>query len=219
MHVGQGVTAIWNDVRPGFTEEFRAWHMREHMAERVAIPGFRRARRGVALLGAPAFFTLYEADSLEVLRGQEYRNRLDGPTEWTRRVMAGLAGVSRGLAEVAASFGSGGLGGLMLTLRFAAAPAARDAIGSLLRDVAARERVAGAHLCVTDRTASGAETTEARLREDSGAPDWFVLVEATDAAALEGVLPEHALREAGVAGAILRATYRIEFVLGKEDLF
>lgn len=216
MRVGQGVTAIWNDARPGFAEEFRAWHMREHMAERVAIPGFRRARRGVALEGAPDFFTLYEADSLEVLRGQEYRNRLDGPTEWTRRVMAGLAGVSRGLAEVAASFGAG-LGGVVLTLRFGAAAGAAAGIAALLREAAVRERVAGAHLCITDRAASGADSTEARLRDEAGVPDWFVLVEATEAAALEGVLTDDALRGAGVVGRLLRATYRVEFVLGKED--
>jgi len=217
MRVGGGVTAIWNDVQPGFEEAFRAWHMREHMAERVAIPGFRRARRGMALDGAPAFFTLYEADSLEVLRGQEYRNRLDGPTDWTRRVMAGLRGVSRGLAEVIEGFGSG-LGAAVLTLRFGAAAGARDALAALLREAAARERVAGAHLCATDRAASGAESTEARLREAAGIPDWFILVEATDAAALEGVMAGDALRAAGVAGPVLRATYRVEFMLGKEDV-
>src|ERR1700730_11880409 len=83
---GQGVAAIWNDILPEGRADFFEWHNREHMPERVGIPGFRRGRRYIALSGAPEFFTLYETDSPEVLVGQDYLNRLNNPTPLTQRV-------------------------------------------------------------------------------------------------------------------------------------
>jgi len=83
---GQGVVAIWNGITPEGRTEFFEWHNREHMPERVGIPGFRRGRRYIAKYGTPEFFTLYEAESPEVLVGQDYLNRLNNPTPWTQRV-------------------------------------------------------------------------------------------------------------------------------------
>src|SRR5712675_2175888 len=91
---GQGVVAIWNDITPEGRAEFFAWHNREHMPERVGIPGFRRGRRYIALAGAPEFFTLYETDSPEVLAGSDYLNRLNHPTPWTRRARRSSASCS-----------------------------------------------------------------------------------------------------------------------------
>src|SRR5215470_5785138 len=73
---GQAVVAIWNGIAPEGRTEFYEWHNREHMPERVGIPGFRRGRRYIAKYGTPEFFTLYEAESPEVLVGQDYLNRL-----------------------------------------------------------------------------------------------------------------------------------------------
>jgi hypothetical protein len=46
--LGQGFVAIWNGIAPEGREEFYEWHNREHMPERVGIPGFRRGRRYTA---------------------------------------------------------------------------------------------------------------------------------------------------------------------------
>src|SRR5580698_3643895 len=71
--IGQGVLAIWNDIAPeggvAARENFIEWHGREHVAERLAIEGFLRCRRYVAIHGAPEHFTLYETTDLEVLTG------------------------------------------------------------------------------------------------------------------------------------------------------
>jgi hypothetical protein len=217
MLAGEGVTAIWNDVLPEARADFLAWHMHEHMAERVGLPGFRRGRRHVALDATtqPEFFTLYEADTLQVLQGHDYTNRLNGPTPWTTRVMATLRNTARALARVAESSGPG-LGGIMLTLRFAAPPAAEPALAALVRQAATLPGVAGAHLCVTDAAASGAGTTESASRQaDAAPPAWFILVEAADAAALEGLLPDAALASAGAALPVARGLYRLEFLRGK----
>ena len=42
---GMGVVAIWHDLAPEAKDEFYEWHNREHMPERVGIPGFRRGRQ------------------------------------------------------------------------------------------------------------------------------------------------------------------------------
>jgi len=70
-------------------EEFNAWYDSEHLAERLAIPGFRSARRWVAELatGEGKYLATYELDSTAVLRSAQYRARFEAPTPWTRRCL------------------------------------------------------------------------------------------------------------------------------------
>src|SRR5216110_1060808 len=114
---GTGVVAIWHDLLPEVKDDFYEWHNREHLPERVGIPGFRLGRRYIAAEGAPEFFNLYEADTPEVLGGRDYLDRLNAPTEWTRRVVPSFRNVSRSICRVVYTDGIG-QGGLMLTQRF-----------------------------------------------------------------------------------------------------
>lgn len=179
---GAGAVAIWHDIAPEGRDEFYAWHGREHMPERVAIPGFLRGRRFVAVDGAPEFFNLYETASAKVLTGADYLARLNAPTPWTTATVRHFRGVARSLCEVAATYGEG-LGGLCATLRYdvdpSAAAAHRAAMTAALRDLASTAGTAGAHLLVADEAASGIETAERRARGGPGnlVPRWIVLVE------------------------------------------
>ncbi len=213
MLAGEAVVAIWNGIAPEGRDEFYAWHLHEHMPERVGIPGFRRGRRYIAANATtqPEFFTLYETDTMQVLQGQDYLNRLNAPTAWTRSATAHFRDTFRALAQVVESRGPG-MGGALLTLRFDVE--APDGLLTLLRDVAGAPRVSGAHLCAADDSASGLRTAESRGRTDIQAPPaWFMMIEATDAAALDAVLPDAALVQAG-AGRIVRGSYRLEYVRG-----
>lgn len=70
-------------------EEFNAWYDEEHLPERLAIPGFRSARRWVAD-GAPGtgkYLATYELDSAAVLTSAAYLERLNQPTAWSRRCL------------------------------------------------------------------------------------------------------------------------------------
>jgi hypothetical protein len=67
---GLGAVCIWHDLLPEARDEFHQWHNREHMPERVGIPGFRRGRRYVALSGTPQIFNLTGRAAPEVLGGQ-----------------------------------------------------------------------------------------------------------------------------------------------------
>jgi hypothetical protein len=46
-----GILAIWNDCARGTDAEFEHWFQSEHLAERLAVPGFRLGRRHEARLG------------------------------------------------------------------------------------------------------------------------------------------------------------------------
>src|SRR3954467_11979107 len=129
---GQAVVAIWNGIAEEGRTEFYEWHNREHMPERVGIPGFVRGRRYVAVDAQPEFFTLYETASVAVLSGPDYLARLNAPTEWTRRATAHFTDTARSLCRVALTAGVG-MGGWMMTWRYDDAPAGdlKDALRML----------------------------------------------------------------------------------------
>jgi hypothetical protein len=41
--LGRGAFVAWHDIAAGREADYHVWHSREHMLERVAIPGFLRA--------------------------------------------------------------------------------------------------------------------------------------------------------------------------------
>jgi len=219
--LGAAVVAIWNDVAPEGRDQFYEWHNHEHMPERVGIPGFLRGRRYRAIDAAPAYFTLYEAQSTSALTGPHYLERLNNPTPATRTVIPKyFRNMVRGVCNVRLSAGVG-MGGSIVTLRFGVEPG-RDAelerhLAALLPRIAALPMVTGAHLCVADADASTIQTTE---RNSHGAvvPDWLVMI--------EGVAPESAnaacdtllagdLRSAGASAEIVTGLYQLEICLTK----
>lgn len=190
MLSGEGAVAIWNGIADEGRADFYAWHLNEHMPERVGIPGFLRGRRYRAADGAtqPEFFTLYETLSFQVIQGSDYLARLNSPTAWTRAATAHFKSTTRSLARVLSSHGVGP-GGAMLTMRFdIPSDAGRTAVPLLTAalDAAARlPRVSGAHLLSADDGASSQSTTESQGRKDLLRPaPWIVLVEACDIDAL-----------------------------------
>ena len=83
-----GILAIFNNVAPGREAEFDQWFQHEHLAERIAVPGFLLGRRHEALAGEPRFFNFYVTTSSAVLKSPAYLERLDHPTALTRTVMS-----------------------------------------------------------------------------------------------------------------------------------
>jgi hypothetical protein len=83
-----GVLAIFNNVAPGREAEFEQWFQHEHLAERIAVPGFLLGRRHEAVSGEPRYFNFYVTTSSAILKSPAYLERLDHPTAMTRTVMA-----------------------------------------------------------------------------------------------------------------------------------
>lgn len=217
MLAGEAVIATWNGIAPEGRAEFYAWHIHEHIPERVGIPGFRRGRRYAAVTPEthPEFFTLYETDTMQVLQGIDYANRLNAPTPWTRSATAHFRDTARALARVLLTKGPG-MGGTLLTVRFQSEPERIPDLCALVTAAADRPRICGAHLCVADDAASLVSTAESQGRADIQAPPrWFVLVEATDPGAFDGLVTEAALRAAGGAAPFHRGQYRLEYTRTK----
>ena len=179
---GEGAVAIWHDIAPEGRAEFYAWHGEEHMPERVGIPGFLRGRRYVAIDADLEFFNLYEAQSVEVLKGQDYAARVNAPTPWTFSAVKHFRSVARAICRVSHTSGPA-QGGLIATLRYDVpdniASAHKAALlRGLVPDLLATRGVAGVHLLTADAQASGIATAEQKARGvDHAVPRWVLLVE------------------------------------------
>jgi len=80
----RGLLLTLTEPPPGMEEEFNAWYDEEHLPERLAIPGFRSARRWVA---GRTYLATYELDSPEVLSSPPYLLRYQNQTPWSRRCL------------------------------------------------------------------------------------------------------------------------------------
>jgi hypothetical protein len=217
MLAGEGAIAIWNGISDEGRADFYAWHLSEHMPERVGIPGFLRGRRYRAVDDKthPEFFTLYETQTFEVTQGMDYLNRLNAPTSWTKRATAHFKTTSRSLARVVASFGVGS-GGMLLTLRFDLPDeeSERKKLVSRMMEVITIPEVTGAHILKGDDEASSTKTAESKDRNDIEQPArWVILIEACSVEALAGaraLLADDPALRAASAGLYLHEFTRLK---------
>ena len=217
---GQGAITIWQDAKPQARADFFEWHNREHMPERVAIPGFLRGRRWMAIDGAPEFFTLYETEGPQVHTSTAYLERLNHPSPWTRRIAPGMENNIRSLCRVAFSAGPG-QGGLLVTLRYDVIPESEASMlrlltGKILPALAQRPGITGTHLCLADRAASSIQTEEKKSRPLLAlVPAWVILVEGAAeqsslVAACDDALGNAVLAASGACG-ISRGLYQLQY--------
>ncbi|MFG5410576.1 hypothetical protein ABXN37_23805 [Piscinibacter sakaiensis] len=144
--LGTAALLLSFDVAPEVVAEHDRWHTQEHLPERLAIPGFLRGTRWVAVAGGPRYLVLYEVADLAVLAGPDYLARLNAPSPWTQALMPHYRGMRRGLCRVRASVGPG-LGGealLLLPDRGAVLSEPVRYRGAYLLEAAGRAPAAGA---------------------------------------------------------------------------
>ena len=210
--LGAAVLTIWNGMAEGADADFAAWHVREHMPERLAVPGFLRGRRYAAIDAHPAYFNFYETSSAAVLTSPDYLARLNAPSPWTRRVVAQFRDTGRTVCDVTSSLGLGE-GGVIETIEFGAAGAAlpQAALAALLD----APGIVGVHLCQGRPADSGGGTTEKALRDQPDRiADWVLLVEAIDADAIRAA--RHGAGSNAVLGVgadLKRGLYALQFGL------
>ena len=85
---GKGMLLTSMNVDSADEAEFNRWYDREHLEERVAIPGFLEARRYVAHDGNPKYLSLYSTETFEVLDSRAYRTALANQTAWSKTNIA-----------------------------------------------------------------------------------------------------------------------------------
>lgn len=165
--LGKAAIAMWWDVAPEVRAEWEDWHTREHMPERLSIPGFLRGTRWIADTGQPSYFVLYEAERLETITGGAYLERLNHPTPWSRKMMPHHRNMVRSLCEVRASWG-GGLPSVLATLRCSPIPD--------WPELPRRHGLTGAHLLVAVPMAGVPQTVEQKIRGGEATADRVLLV-------------------------------------------
>jgi hypothetical protein len=220
--LGQAALAIWNDVVAGSEDEFNRWHLGEHLAERVGIPGFLRGRRYDVLHGIRQYFTLYETARPEVLNGADYLARLNDPTPATRRCIPLFRNNKRTACRVVLTLGHG-VGGAVATLDLGPAPGRDPELrgwltGAVLPALLGAHGVTGAHLLEADAGVTRVQAAEkALLDRPDDLARWVVLVEGTDGPVLEracaGLLPPEALVAHGATPDIDFGLYRLVLAL------
>lgn len=109
-----GVLLFQNDVLPEADSDFNRWHQHEHVFERLAVPGFQRMRRYRAVDAQPVYMVIYDCDDIAVLASKAYKQCLDQPTEWTKRLMPSFRNTLRSACHETWSTGRGTGGGAIL---------------------------------------------------------------------------------------------------------
>lgn len=225
--LGEGVVLVWCDIDDAAHDEHEAWHSYQHMPERIGIPGFLRARRGITTqIGAPRIFVIYELKSLAVVSSPEYLARLNNPTEWTRRMMRSVRRLGRTPCRIVASHGSG-VGAHVLVVRIAPPSGKADALRHWLVQQALPELVRhpgllSVHLLERDEGTGSIATSEQQLRgRPDDLADWVIVVDGYDARLVADttnkVLSRERLLEQGAAIDPTSAQYDIVHVLMSDE--
>lgn len=92
----RGLLLTLTEPPPGMEEEFNAWYDAEHIPERLAIPGFRSARRWVR---GRTYLATYELESAAVLQSPAYLARYQNPTPWSKRCLGKTVAFKRWACE------------------------------------------------------------------------------------------------------------------------
>ena len=214
---GTGLVVIWNGIRDDKREDFMEWHPRQHMVERLSIPGFLRGRRCIALEGAPDFLTIYELESPDVLLTDVYRQRLANPTDWSSATLPAFTDNTRGACRVLFTEGYA-MGGFILTVRFAAEDGREAALIEAVREamprLASMPRITGAHFAQNDTSLTGGNAGNQRGRVIM-LPELVVMIEGSEAGAVaaagESVMSNEALRRMSAKPDVARGLYQLEY--------
>ena len=173
---------VWTDIDPAFEADFNRWYDREHMAERVALPGFRWARRYCAAKGK-RYLALYRTDSLAAFTSPAYAEAFANQTAWSKRNLARMVEPMRRVGPIAFERGQGTGAGIGLVTLDPGEPDLR-AVEHLTGNAMTIDGILGGHLLVPDAPLSTPLPNESKTNRVL-AP--LLVIEATSAAAAERV--------------------------------
>jgi hypothetical protein len=214
---GTGALGVWHDIATGQEREADEWYNREHHAERIALPGFLRARRYLNLGDGPRYFSRYDVTSAAVLASQPYLDALNSPSQWSRRMFPEYRGTVRGAFDVIERSRIAD-GGSVATLRFSSAAVnSRADVEKAVLNVAAALGQAFGILAIevwrVDPAATLQPTREKELRaRNDEFPAYVLVLDGTEPGALTEALvttPARPLLEAAERD-IMRLAFHAE---------
>ena len=157
---------VWSDIDPDHEADFNLWYDREHMEERVRIPGFTGARRYRAISNAARrYLALYRATSLADFTSEAYRKAFTKQTQWSVANFGRMNNTRRRVMHVAEE-GGFGWGGALVLIELVPGAKTSDGISSILSEMIAMDGVLRVHHMIPDETLSTplpSESTEGRV--------------------------------------------------------
>jgi len=193
--------AVWSGIDAEAEDDYNAWYDREHMFERVSVPGIRRARHYRTVSGAPKFFTYFELDEPAVVSSGVYFAQTNNPSPWTQRILPHFRDVNRTASHVIRRIGQG-FGAAAMTVRLSLVGGRDDALETWLAEqwlpeAITRPGVIAGQIWRADIDASSQPGQDRDLRpEEDAISDLTIFVEATDPGRLEELALERHLSEA-----------------------
>jgi len=216
---GKGMLLTSMNIEPSEEPEFNRWYDREHLEERVAIPGFLEARRYVAHQGNPKYLSLYSTETFEVLDSPAYRIALANQTAWSKANIARFKNMIRGVARITVSHGPG-RGAALGIIRLRPTPGGEDKLRTAVRDKldpAKLDGIISMHLIENDPVLSKPLTDDPSA-PNPGAGDWFILIDATDVSAVPSASVHFTDNTAFKPLVVSSGVYRLMWDIAKSDL-
>ncbi len=199
-----GILSVFNDCAPEGAEHYERWYIREHLQERVGVPGFRFGRRYELVSGGDRrFFAFYEVETPAVLSSRPYMARLEAPTPWTTEAMKYFRNAVRTVCDLRAAAGDL-IGSHAVVLRADGAMAPTAAASDLVRKLAAEDGIARVQLWTASSSQTPTDTAEMRSRGRDQLAAGALVVETirrSDAERVAARLGAQVPAELGVTGA------------------
>lgn len=215
---GKGMLAVYTESAPRHERDLNEWYNREHIDERVNLPGFHRARRYVAVKGRPKYLATYECDRADDLATPRYLRVLANQTPWSRRVIGRFTHFHRLTLRVQLDLAHGE-GGALTSVRFVPQPPLRRPLIAWLKQALppaiARPGMVGAAVLENDVEIADAPQQSSSMDRPKAEAEWLVILEGADpeatARAARGLFKPAALKPFGVAKPAIVGTYRFLF--------
>ncbi|WP_251881953.1 DUF4286 family protein [Achromobacter sp. Marseille-Q4954] len=104
-----GLLFVATDADPAHEVDFNRWYDREHVEERVRIPGFLSGARYLSREGGRKYLGLYRTESLAAFTTADYRKAFERQTVWSVTNLDRMRDPMRRVCAVRAvtGFGSG----------------------------------------------------------------------------------------------------------------
>lgn len=165
-----GILFVWTSADPEHEPDFNRWYDREHLEERVRIPGFVSGTRYQSVRGPRKYLGLYRTVSLDAFQTADYFKAFGQQTPWSVTNLQRMVDPMRRVCAIEAETGMG-TGAWLAVLRLgapaigqdAAAKAGMAALGEKLLRI---DGVIATRLLTPDATLSGplpAEQKEGRV--------------------------------------------------------
>ena len=187
--LGGAVLVNWGGIIPDKEEDYNQWHSKEHMPERISLPGFLRGYRAMEIEGTNLnhkYFMMYEAKNKEVFVSKEYLERLNNPTKWTKEILSNYISPSRTICSVISSK-SIGSGNFILTVRFLNEQFKKnhelEQLKLFIKEVTEFQNITGMHFLEGDNSFGQMNTEEKKYRSSQGKQDQII----SQAIILEGL--------------------------------